>query len=180
MACKFLVAGVLGTSLLLSSAAFANVVVVDLGPLDPPDGNAFGAVNTTGSFMDAGKFSLSVPGVETAVSATIAVFSAGAFTPGTLSLFEGSPFTGSLIQTTALAFAGSAYTASFTDKLGPGAYYEEITGTVNVPVLGIGGTVTTSSAIPEPSTWVMLALGFAGLGYAAVRRSAKDKAVLAI
>jgi PEP-CTERM motif len=33
------------------------------------------------------------------------------------------------------------------------------------------------STIPEPSTWAMLALGFAGLGYAAFRRSAKGRAV---
>ena len=36
------------------------------------------------------------------------------------------------------------------------------------------------STIPEPSTWVMLTLGFIGLGYAAVRRSAKDRSALAI
>jgi hypothetical protein len=41
-------------------------------------------------------------------------------------------------------------------------------------------TNAASSAIPEPSTWVMLALGFIGLGYAAVRRSAKDRPALAI
>ena len=29
------------------------------------------------------------------------------------------------------------------------------------------------SAVPEPSTWVMMALGFAGLGYAAFRRNSK-------
>ena len=29
------------------------------------------------------------------------------------------------------------------------------------------------SAIPEPSTWVMMTLGFAGLGYAAFRRNSK-------
>ena len=38
----------------------------------------------------------------------------------------------------------------------------------------------STSTVPEPATWVMLALGFAALGYAAVRRSAKDKAALAI
>jgi hypothetical protein len=177
MACKFLVAGVVGASLLFSTAAFA--AVTPLGPLDPPDGSFFGAINSTGTFEDAGTFELTVSNVLTSVSATIAVSSPGAFTPGLVELFSGTPFTGGLIKSAALAFAGSAYTASFTDKLGPGTYYEEITGTVNVPVLGVGGTVTTSS-VPEPSTWVMLALGFAGLGYAAVRRSAKDKAVLAI
>jgi hypothetical protein len=37
-----------------------------------------------------------------------------------------------------------------------------------------------SSAIPEPATWVMLALGFASLGYAAVRKNSKDRMVLAV
>jgi hypothetical protein len=32
---------------------------------------------------------------------------------------------------------------------------------------------TLGSAIPEPSTWAMMALGFAGLGYAAFRRNSK-------
>jgi hypothetical protein len=52
---------------------------------------------------------------------------------------------------------------------------------------GIGHAVSISmtnaaqfGAIPEPSTWVMLALGFGGLAYAAVRRSAKDRSALAI
>jgi hypothetical protein len=38
----------------------------------------------------------------------------------------------------------------------------------------------SASPIPEPSTWVMLALGFAGLGYAVVRRSAKDRSAVAV
>jgi PEP-CTERM motif len=33
------------------------------------------------------------------------------------------------------------------------------------------------SSIPEPLTWAMLALGFAGLGYAASRRNAKGRAI---
>ena len=32
------------------------------------------------------------------------------------------------------------------------------------------------SSVPEPSTWAMMLLGFAGLGYAAFRRGAKAKA----
>jgi hypothetical protein len=175
MGCKFLVAGVLGASL-LSTSAFA--AVTPLGNLDPPNAGSFDAVNSTGTIEDAGTFTLTT-GAEAAVSATIAVFRAGAFTPGTLALYSGSPFTGTLIESAMLTFSGAAYTASFIDTLGPGTYYEEVTGTVNVPRLGVGGTVTTSS-VPEPSTWVMMALGFAGLGYAAVRRNTKDKAALAI
>ena len=55
---------------------------------------------------------------------------------------------GELHQLPALTFNGSAYTASFTALLGPGDYTAEITGTVNVAQLGIGGTVSTD-AIPE-------------------------------
>jgi hypothetical protein len=33
------------------------------------------------------------------------------------------------------------------------------------------------SAVPEPSTWAMMALGFAGLGYAAFRRNSKGRAL---
>jgi hypothetical protein len=50
---------------------------------------------------------------------------------------------------------------------------------------GPGNVVTASitdsgSTVPEPSTWVMMVLGFAALGYAAVRQSAKDRSALAI
>jgi PEP-CTERM motif len=54
--------------------------------------------------------------------------------------------------------------------------------------VGGPGTVVSASftnttqlgSVPEPATWVMLALGFAGLGYAAVRRSTKDKTAIAV
>jgi hypothetical protein len=36
------------------------------------------------------------------------------------------------------------------------------------------------SAAPEPSTWVMLSLGFAGLGYAAVHRGKKERKALTV
>ena len=44
----------------------------------------------------------------------------------------------------------------------------------------VSASLTNSSAIPEPATWLMLALGFLGLGYVAVRRNAKDKAAMAV
>jgi hypothetical protein len=46
---------------------------------------------------------------------------------------------------------------------------------VDGPV-GIGGSV---SGIPEPSTWIMMLAGFAGLGYIAHRRAAKRRAAAA-
>jgi hypothetical protein len=56
MACKLLIAGVLGASL-LSTAAFAGVTA--LGNLDPDDAAGFGDLNTTG-VADAGTFSLTI------------------------------------------------------------------------------------------------------------------------
>jgi hypothetical protein len=35
-------------------------------------------------------------------------------------------------------------------------------------------TLSISSAVPEPSTWAMMILGFAGVGFMAYRRSRKD------
>jgi hypothetical protein len=67
-------------------------------------------------------------------------------------LFHGSPVD-FIMQANQVRGPGTAIVASFTN---------------------------TSSSIPEPSTWVMLGLGFAGLGYAAVRRSAKDRSAVAI
>jgi hypothetical protein len=58
---------------------------------------------------------------------------------------------------------------------------------VTITGLGAFQTVTFSStgnafefalaSVPEPSTWAMMALGFAGLGYAAFRRNTKGRAL---
>jgi hypothetical protein len=40
----------------------------------------------------------------------------------------------------------------------------------NVQVFAMPETVTVGSAVPEPSTWAMMLVGFAGLGFA-FRRS---------
>jgi hypothetical protein len=42
-----------------------------------------------------------------------------------------------------------------------------------------GGTIGGGGGAPEPSTWAMMLLGFAGLGYAARRRALKLRAVAA-
>jgi hypothetical protein len=151
----------------LSTAAFAKITA--LGNLDPPGASSFDSIDPSGPIDDAGTFDLTKSGVDTAVSATIAVLRPTSFTPGLLELFSGSPFTGTLLDSAPLTFSGSAYTASFSDTLGPGTYYAEITGNVNVTRLGVGGTVTTL-AVPELSTWAMLGIGFAGIGLAGLTR----------
>jgi hypothetical protein len=42
------------------------------------------------------------------------------------------------------------------------------------------GFTNTTTGVPETSTWVMMGLGFVGLGYAAVRRSSKDRSALPV
>ncbi len=38
---------------------------------------------------------------------------------------------------------------------------------------GFSGSVTIAAAVPEPSTWAMMILGFAGVGFMAYRRKSK-------
>ena len=47
-------------------------------------------------------------------------------------------------------------------------------GSADSSILGNAFSVT---AVPEPSTWAMMLLGFVGLGYAAFRRRSKGLAV---
>ena len=60
----------------------------------------------------------------------------------------------------------------------------DLTATTNGAVLLFSGfpsdfvgldnvSVTLNAAVPEPSTWAMLLLGFAGIGFMAYRRKAK-------
>jgi hypothetical protein len=43
---------------------------------------------------------------------------------------------------------------------------------------GYGMDLAFGGAVPEPSTWAMMLIGFAGLGYAAMRRAGKGRAAL--
>lgn len=43
---------------------------------------------------------------------------------------------------------------------------------------GLDNVVLNVNAVPEPSTWAMMFLGFAGVGFMAYRRSRKDGGAL--
>jgi hypothetical protein len=130
------------------------------------------------------------PGDALSISPTDIVFTAVSATDPVIKSWTGT--NGSFTETLT--------TVSSVDRTSPNAVTWDLTGTVtggalhNVPVsmiidatqsggpgnvISVSGT-NSSSVIPEPSTWVMMLLGFAGLGYAAVRRSAKDRSALAI
>ena len=40
-------------------------------------------------------------------------------------------------------------------------------------------TFTATTGVPEPSTWALMVLGFAGLGFAGYRRANKSRAATA-
>jgi hypothetical protein len=61
----------------------------------------------------------------------------------------------------------AGYSAAFTGVVGNAEYYN------------IQGSATVSAAVPEPSTWAMMLLGFAGLGFAGYRRAKTGRATLA-
>jgi hypothetical protein len=52
-------------------------------------------------------------------------------------------------------------------------------GTLSATTLDGTVTYTFTPTIPEPSTWAMILFGFAGLGYAALRRKAAVRAISA-
>jgi len=120
------------------------------------------------------------------VSPGVIITSAGGagFLPtGTdVELCQGGPAT-DCTASEPLAVVGSTGSVTLaTLKLDGGAgsptYYLVFSGTSKA-ALSVGGTVSTSPAVPEPATWSMMLLGFAGLGYAAFRRNAKGGAFTA-
>jgi hypothetical protein len=51
--------------------------------------------------------------------------------------------------------------------------------TTQGPALGVNLTGTFTAAVPEPSTWAMMLLGFAGLGFMAYRKKSKSASMAA-
>lgn len=64
-------------------------------------------------------------------------------------------------------------------NLASGAGNSVFDGKVNGTEYYVAYGTTTISAVPEPATWAMMLLGFAGLGFAGYRRSAKSAALAA-
>jgi hypothetical protein len=58
-----------------------------------------------------------------------------------------------------------------------GTYFVEVAGTSGAGSLklAVDGNVTTLAAVPEPSTWAMLGIGFAGLAAVGLRRRRGDR-----
>jgi hypothetical protein len=104
---------------------------------------------------------------------------------GTLSLpgLPGSPLDGLKLMATLDTTHTSSGTTTITAD---GSVFKidsffDVFVDVSLPVAGLSKSVgpIPLDAVPEPSTWAMMLLGFAGLGFAGYRRSRKAAAVAA-
>jgi PEP-CTERM motif len=99
-------------------------------------------------------------------STSYLAFSASGLAASDFSLYD--PTTGSLDPSTNPDFGGSAM------LLGLGQFTSYPPGTI-AEVDYDNLSFTINSGVPEPSTWAMMILGFAGIGFMAYRRSRKDQ-----
>jgi hypothetical protein len=80
------------------------------------------------------------------------------------SVYTGTPGSGTAVFLEPLQTSDES--ASF--KMPGGSFYIDY-----IEANGAPSDLTFSVAVPEPSTWAMMFIGFAGLGYAAFRRSSR-------
>jgi hypothetical protein len=66
---------------------------------------------------------------------------------------------------------------SYSGNNGTG-FFRFTTGDVMTQALFTPSQVTLTQAVPEPSTWAMMLLGFAGIGYMAYRRSVRSNTAI--
>ena len=74
--------------------------------------------------------------------------------------------------------AGFNYSGSFMLNLVAGQPYSvTVTGTNGDIPYNWGGSVTLTQTVPEPASWAMMIIGFAGLGFAGFRRAQSKPAI---
>jgi hypothetical protein len=187
---------IFGVAILCSPAVHATTITVDnLGSI-LNDSVSFPSTKTPGAgktFEDFFEFTLPTAEYITAsmsISGPIADQIPAGKGELTLSTWTStssvSPFIplGSVIEQAPVSAPSSggqtAVVGSFTplgDFEEAGSYFVEVAGTSGLGSLklAIDGNVTTLGAVPEPSTWAMMLVGFAGLGYAGYRRARQPR-----
>ena len=175
----------LTTTMLLAvtTASQAAPLISDLG-LDPNISVARN--NTNGTFNDEYTFTLDQAMTLTIVGITntyaggigagrfIANFTGTIFSDGA----DGLPNTGDdvavvgpTLATSPCGAIANCQSLAGSGVLGAGSYYLELTGTGESALANYGGSVTTiAEAVPEPATWFMMILGFAGVGLMGMRK----------
>ena len=167
-----------GAALLAFTSAGNAAFVADLGA-DPNAGVSHVAV---GNFTDDYTFTLTQNSTITVVG-LINTFAGGLGSGQFIANFAASIFEeptktlvlGPVDGTAGCGAISLCQSLSGAATLGVGSYELEVTGTGGANA-SYGGDITTVAAVPEPSTWVMLVLGFCGVAFMAKRRNATGRA----
>ena len=164
------------TALAALTMPASAAIVADLGA-DPNAGVSHVAV---GNFTDDYTFTLTQNSTITVVG-LINTFAGGLGSGQFIANFAASIFeepTNTLVLGPADGTAGCGaislcQSLSGSSILGVGSYELEVTGTGGANA-SYGGDITTVAAVPEPSTWAMMIIGFAGVVVMAVKRRRKE------
>jgi hypothetical protein len=173
MRVTFLPLSVAGLGVALCLASTASAAITPIVPAPPASSITFSS--QTGSFTNEYTFTLA-GSADLSAFDTITLVPGSTFTSGVLELFMGTPaHPGTKVASDAITAAtpASPPSASLVELLGAGNYYYEVAVVAKGPL----ANVLAVSSIPESSTWAMMTLGFAGLGYAAFRRRGKSQIV---
>lgn len=167
-------------SLIAAAPAKAAVQIYDLGVVALGSNTTYEGVAGPGDFIEYIKFQLGFDGNASISYSSTSAQASGAINNGILDLFSCSTnCTGVALPAPTGGLLDSANLFNLTSTvqvagLGPlflndGSYYLRLTGSVN-PSLAYTGTISVASAVPEPSTWAMMLIGFAGLAFASSQR----------
>ena len=164
----------------------ANLLIqVVLGPGDffmtGPTGNLTSGKNTFGFDLDLTSImissALASPPWTTNGSGTVnGAFSSGAFAMDGAGKYDYAMDIAGNGPSSISSLTFTIMGASLTDIVGSSPFAADIisgtTGNTGVVDFSLsGGSTRGGSPVPEPSTWAMLLLGFAGLGYAGYRKA---------
>ena len=159
-----------------ASAALYNFNYLGAGGATGPGGPAtFTIDSTTGTVLNAGQVDFNVTGLFNGITQTVEVIFGKPYSfAGLFDLFPPD-----------LQILGSNLGA-FEQFSGPDLF----TGPTSAPSFNIGTfqlssiasgpatlTISAVAAVPEPSTWAMMVLGFAGVGFMAYRRKRTGNAL---
>jgi hypothetical protein len=164
--------------------ASAKLIVVDLGVLG--DGTFLpaaiaGSIAKNTTFADYAEFTLTESELLLGVGTSISK----GFVSGTLALYENAVFHGAMAPSGILypgasAVIDSSGSANLTNiLLSPGKYYVEESGKSGGAGVNFSGSISLSSAVPEPTTWALMLVGFAGMGFYGSRKLRAQSGIVA-
>ncbi len=160
------------TTLGLASAASATITVNAASMSYTGPSSLDGGVTTTIGYSEAGLTSPTFTEWLTFTD-TLAAIDSISLSTSSASVDFTSAYLTDGVTNYALSFVGQIGSNEFwgldDTLLGPGTYTLVINGN-NRSTGTLGGTVTITTAVPEPATWAMMILGFGAVGFVLRRK----------